>query len=150
MNVIPLEGLHERLRHPVGLGTVKRSRTDLQAHHTGKPLRFMGHVTRPVVTQPLDRRRNFIHQAETSFNGLRHQVPDQVSGDAPGCANIAHNLPVTAVQAEGHPDPFSVPAGDLEGIQTPAAVAPVHPDSLPREDGQAGPYTSEATARSSS
>jgi hypothetical protein len=89
----------------------------------------MGDICRSVVAEPLDLFRNPIHKAEASLDRLCHQIPDHLPGDAPRCGHIAHDFPIATVHAEGHPDPLSVPAGNLEGIRTPAKIAPDHLDS---------------------
>ena len=129
MHIIPFKGLDEGLGHAIGFGAVIGGRTNQQSHHPGKLLRLVGHISRAVVAEPLDSHRQPIHSTKTGLNGLCHQVPDHVSADASGCGDVTHDLPVTAIHAEGHADSLPIPAGNLEGVGAPAQIAPDHLDS---------------------
>src|SRR5512133_111748 len=111
MDIVPLEGLDERLGHSVGLRAVIGGRADLQTHHSRKILCVMSDVCRAVVAEPLDLLRYPVHETEPSLYRLRNQIPDHVPADAPRCGHIAHNLTIAAVHAEGHPYPLTIPAG---------------------------------------
>lgn len=61
MNVIPLEGFHERFRHPVGLRALDWRSAGQKSHARGERPHLMGHVRRSVVGQPFDLMGNAIH-----------------------------------------------------------------------------------------
>ena len=53
VHVVALEGLHERLRHAVRLGRVRRRRADEEAERCAEGARFVRSVGRSVVAEPL-------------------------------------------------------------------------------------------------
>lgn len=94
--------------------------------------------------------RQPIDAAEAGIHSREHQVPDQVAVNPARSGHLAHDLPVTAVQAEGHPGPFLAPAGDLEGIGALAAIAAGHRDGPVMDPLGAAPSSTAAAGPRSS
>jgi hypothetical protein len=88
-------------------------------------MRLMQNLSRPIITEPFNSLWNLIHEAESRFYRLRHEVSHHIPVDASGCGHIAHHFPVTAVHGKSHPNAFPVPARDLKNIAAPALIAPM-------------------------
>jgi hypothetical protein len=88
-------------------------------------LRVSPAVGRAVVRQPLDRRRQAIHQPEAALDALDHQVADVAAVDAAGRRHPEDRLAIAAVEREGDAHPLAVVAADLKPVGAPAAIRPV-------------------------
>src|SRR5262249_46664565 len=73
IDVVPLEGLHERLGHTVGLRTAHQSEAGNQPHSNGKLDRLVGSVGAAVVREPLDRLRR-VRGVKALLDGFQHQI----------------------------------------------------------------------------
>jgi hypothetical protein len=125
MNIVSFKCLNKRFSHAVRLGTPNRGSTHRKPKTLGKCLSVPGYIGRTIITEPFNRMRNMIHKAKSGFDGLGNNVLYHFTVNTACGGDIAHYFPIAAVQAEGYPYPFPVPAGDLENIGTPAQVTSV-------------------------
>jgi hypothetical protein len=56
---------------------------------------------------------------EATLDGFSHEVPDHLAGDGRRGRDVAHDLEVAAVEAEGHLHAFAAPAPNFEGVGAP-------------------------------
>src|SRR5215210_5985954 len=68
-----------------------------------------------IVGEPLDSLRQAVYAPEPVLDGGDHAVTDLLTTDPAGGRDVAHGLPVTAVQREGDPDPFKPPVSNAPG-----------------------------------
>src|SRR6185436_19548926 len=125
-NVVALQGAHERLSHAVRLWALERGRAGHQPDVPGEVAGLPGEVAAAVVGQPLDLDGQAVDPSEPVFDGGHHQVAHVLARDAAGGCHEANNLPVAAVEGEGHAHALTVVAADLQAVRAPAGVARVH------------------------
>src|SRR5882757_5279328 len=112
VDVVTLEGLHERFGHAVGLRAAHRREAGHETQADGKVYGFMCAIAAAIVREPLDRLRNALG-AEAPVHALEHQVTDHLPADAAGGSAPGHDLPITSIQGEGDAEHLTVPARDL-------------------------------------
>src|SRR5690606_41933306 len=113
----------DRLSHAIALRALHRRRAHDKAQARGETHRLLGGIAAAVVGQPLDRVRQLLDAPEALLDALHQQITYVLGADPAGGGDKAHRLPVTAVQAEGHPHHLAVPAAALKAIRAPAQVA---------------------------
>src|SRR5271165_2285433 len=113
VDIVSLEGLHERFRHAVRLRTAHRGEAWHQAQSICKLDRLVSPVAAAIVREPLHRVRQGA-RSEAALDALQHQITDHLPADTTGGGAPGHDLPIAGVQGEGDPDNLAVPAGDLK------------------------------------
>jgi hypothetical protein len=126
MHIVLMEGLGERFHNSIGLRAAIRSRANVQTHYPCKILCVMSDLSRTFVAELLDLLRNQINKEKPGLNRLYNQITDYIPRDVTSRGHITHDFPISTVHDESHPDTINIPAGTLDGIQTPAKVAPDH------------------------
>lgn len=101
VNVVSLEGFHERFRHAVALRRSDGRAAGLKSDVLCKTSRFSSDVSGTVVTQPLRWAWQFGNLAEPIAHRLDHDITHQLAADAASRRGIGDELSITAVQAEG-------------------------------------------------
>lgn len=80
-------------------------------------------VAAAVIGQPFDGVRQGIHLAEAMFDRGHHQIAHILGGYPSGRGDVAHRLPIAAVEGEGDADLFAIVAADLKAVGAPACIA---------------------------
>lgn len=121
-DVVALEGAHEGFGHAVALRALDRGgqrfQADLACEAAGRSCDEAG----AVIGQPFDGLRQAVDPAEAVLDGSDHEVADILALDAFGGGDMAHGLPVAAIERKGDADLFAIVAADLEAIGAPAQV----------------------------
>src|SRR5258705_5312982 len=97
VDVVTLEGFHERLGHAVELRAAHRREARYEAQADGKVDRRVGPVAAAIVREPLDGLRNAL-SGEAPLHALEHQITDHLPADAAGGSAPGHDLPITGIQ----------------------------------------------------
>src|SRR3954447_3753665 len=120
-NVIAFERFDEGFCHAVALRALDWGKARFEVQGQGDVDRLIGSKDRSVVGQPL----HFVRSAaaaEAAFHALDHHIADHLAGDSSCCCQPGDDLAVVAVEDEGHAHDLAIPAGELEGIGTPADI----------------------------
>ena len=110
IQVITLEGIHERLSEGIGLGVGDRRETRDHVQRVSLLDDVAVHVAAAVVGQSLDRIR-YCRSTEDGLHRLDYQVPNRLARDSGGRSDAKERLAVTRMQHESETDLLAVPAG---------------------------------------
>jgi len=128
-NIIPLERFDKAFREAVGFRASDGGKARLQAEAYSKVQRFFCRVAASVIAQELRRELGF-QAAKALLHCLQHQVAHHITADATiGYRIPANRLTVKGINDKGDAHRFTVPAGNLEPVRTPAQVG-AHDDHL--------------------
>jgi hypothetical protein len=123
IDIVSFECLYKRLCHAVALRTVSRSAARNEVDGQGKAYCFLGQVIQGIIIEPFNFVRQSINRTKSVLQALRHQISYHLCVYPAVGSHITDKFPVTTIQAEGDPNHFSIPAGDLKDIGTPPEVA---------------------------
>ncbi len=121
--VIALECADERLCHSVALRAFDRRGSRDQADVAGEAPGIVRGVAAAVVGQPFDGVRQGVHLAEAMFDRGHHEISHIFGGYPSSRGDVAHRLPIAAVEREGDADLFAIVAADLEAVGAPACIS---------------------------